>query len=131
MNFVTKPFMIAGAVLGLTGVVLGAMGAHALKPVLTPDQLASYETAVRFQLYHAFFLLIVALLPLVVAAPRLLKWAGWLACAGSLCFSGSIYLITLTPVRGAFVFVTPLGGLLLMAAWTCVVFAAFSAPTKQ
>ncbi|TAE47461.1 MAG: DUF423 domain-containing protein [Bacteroidetes bacterium] len=103
-----------GALLGLTGVTLGALGAHALKNTLSPDQLGSFETAVRFQMYHAFFLLFLGIAYLH-SQHRLLRTSIWLTLAGVLLFSGSIYLLVLTPLRPGFV--TPLGGLVLIAAW--------------
>lgn len=105
----------AAALLGLTGVIAGAMGAHALEASLTADQLDAYETAVRFQMYHAFLLLGLALLWRGVGPAPSLRLAGWTALAGTLLFSGSIYLLVLTPLKPGLV--TPLGGLVLILAW--------------
>ncbi|MDX2287067.1 MAG: DUF423 domain-containing protein [Bacteroidia bacterium] len=111
-----------GAILGLTGVIAGALGSHALENSLSPDQLDAFETAVRFQLFHALLLLILGLW-LERRPDGLLRASVWLTVAGVLAFSGSIYLLTLTPLRPGLV--TPLGGLLLMAAWACLIAAAF------
>lgn len=105
---------IAGAFLGLTGVIAGAMGAHALEKVLDPSQMDSFETAVRFQMYHALFLIILASVQERIRSTAL-KWVTILTIAGTLLFSGSIYLLVLTPVKVGII--TPIGGVVLIAAW--------------
>lgn len=105
---------------GATGVVLGALGAHALKAVLSDHQLASFEVGVRYQMYHAFFLLIIALLQNQV--PKLnLTIVRNLTILGIFCFSFSIYFLALQDAMGiALPFlgpVTPVGGLFLISAW--------------
>ena len=108
---------LLGSVLGLTAVILGAMGAHLLKSRLNPEQLVSFETAVRFQMYHAFFLLLMGLLYLR-SQHRLLRAAIWLALAGVVMFSGSIYVLIFTPLPVGPV--TPAGGLLMITAWAAL-----------
>lgn len=112
-----------GAVLALVGVALGAFGAHGLRSVLSAQDLATFETGVRYQMYHALALLAVA-----GAAAR---WpgstaplAGWLFVAGILVFSGSLYTLVLSGQRwlGA---VTPLGGLAFLAGWALLAWAAY------
>lgn len=105
---------IAGAFLGLTGVIAGAMGAHALEKVLDLSQMDSFETAVRFQMYHALFLIILASVQERIRSTAL-KWVTILTIAGTLLFSGSIYLLVLTPVKVGII--TPIGGVVLIAAW--------------
>lgn len=105
---------IAGAFLGLTGVIAGAMGAHALEKVLDPSQMDSFETAVRFQMYHALFLIILASVQERIRSTAL-KWVTILTIAGTLLFSGSIYLLVLTPIKVGII--TPIGGVVLIAAW--------------
>lgn len=105
---------IAGAFLGLTGVIAGAMGAHALEKVLDSSQMDSFETAVRFQMYHALFLIILASVQERIRSSAL-KWVTILTIAGTLLFSGSIYLLVLTPVKVGII--TPIGGVVLIAAW--------------
>jgi uncharacterized membrane protein YgdD (TMEM256/DUF423 family) len=116
-----RVFALIGAVLGFTGVAAGAFGAHALRARLTAADLAIFETAARYQMYHALALLGVAW---VVG-----RWpgaaatmAGWLFLAGTVVFSGSLYLLVLTGARwmGA---VTPLGGLALLAGWLALAWA--------
>ena len=111
-----KKILLAGAVLGATGVMLGAMGAHALKEVLSESSLESFNTGVRYQMYHAIFLIALGALNL-----EKMKYIYWFALTGTLFFSLSIYLLNLGPVYGMNMRflgpVTPLGGLMLITAW--------------
>jgi uncharacterized membrane protein YgdD (TMEM256/DUF423 family) len=104
------------------GVAAGAFGAHALRARLAPDLLAVFETAARYQMYHALALLAVAWAGGRWPGP-LLAWAGWLFVAGTLLFSGSLYALALSGVRwlGA---ITPLGGVCFLAGWLCLALAA-------
>ncbi len=115
-------FLMAAAVLGFLGVALGAFGAHALKERMTTEALARFETAVRYQFYHAFALLAVSLLsrvwPELNFAP-----AGWAFLSGVVVFSGTLYLIDLTGIR-MFGAVTPVGGVLLLAGWVMLLWEA-------
>ena len=99
-----------GAALAGLAVVLGAFGVHSLAPMLSSQRMNVWETAVRFQMYHALGLLLIG------ALPRSSRLAGLLLLVGSIVFSGSLYLLVLTGVQwlGA---VTPLGGLLQIAGW--------------
>ena len=120
-----RVFFALGALSAFIGVATGAFGAHALKARLTPDMLAVFEVGVRYQMYHALALLACAWAmtkwpgPLVIAA-------GWLFVAGTVVFSGSLYVLSLSGVRwlGA---VTPIGGLALLAGWLCLATAALRA----
>ena len=111
-----KWLMVAGF-FGFSGVGLGAFAAHSLKNLLTPEQLAVFQTGVQYQLWHALALLIVALW-LSRDASRWLRAAAWCFALGTPLFSGSLYLLTLAGWRVGLV--TPLGGLLLMAGWSCL-----------
>jgi uncharacterized membrane protein YgdD (TMEM256/DUF423 family) len=120
-----RVFFGLGALSALVSVAAGAFGAHALRERLAPDMLAVFETGARYQMYHALGLLAVAW-----AAGR---WpgsatvaAGWLFVAGTVLFSGSLYLLTLTGQRwlGA---ITPLGGLAFIAGWAALAWAALRA----
>ena len=108
-------FAAAGAVSAAVAVAAGAFGAHALKSRLSPDLLAVFETGARYQMYHALALLAVAWALTRWPTPHV-RAAGWLFVAGTVCFSGSLYLLSLTGAHwlGA---VTPLGGLLFIAGW--------------
>ncbi len=117
----------AGA-LGATGVVLGALGAHALKGRLAAAGMAdAWQTAVIFQLVHASALLGFAgwLRPMATPPGRCAAWAIRLWILGTLLFSGSIYWLALGGGRGAGP-LTPLGGLALIAAWILAAVAAFA-----
>jgi uncharacterized membrane protein YgdD (TMEM256/DUF423 family) len=106
--------MRLGAGFMFLAVGLGAFGAHALKTRLTPEMLAIFETGVRYQVYHALALLL-------LAALRGPGKAGWCFAAGIALFSGSLYLLALTGVKkwGA---ITPIGGLLFLIGWLIVLF---------
>jgi uncharacterized membrane protein YgdD (TMEM256/DUF423 family) len=108
---------VAGLLLA-TGIVAGALAAHALKAVLQAAQLESLHTAVNYQLFNALGLLVVGVLlreaPAVAA--KGLSWVAVLLIAGIVCFSGSIYALLAGGPRWLGP-VTPLGGVLLIAAW--------------
>jgi uncharacterized membrane protein YgdD (TMEM256/DUF423 family) len=114
-----RTFLLIGAVLGFLGVAFGAFGAHALKNRLSPELLAVFETGVRYQMYHAFAVLIVAAAIGHIGNARLLVIAGWLFFAGVLLFSGSLYALALTGV-GILGAITPLGGVLFLIGWACL-----------
>jgi uncharacterized membrane protein YgdD (TMEM256/DUF423 family) len=114
-----RTFLLIGAVLGFLGVAFGAFGAHALKNRLSPELLAVFETGVRYQMYHAFAVLIVAAAIGHIGNARLLVIAGWLFFAGILLFSGSLYALALTGV-GILGAITPLGGVLFLIGWACL-----------
>ncbi len=120
-------FGTLGALFAALAVAAGAFGAHALRARLAPDMLAVFETAARYQMYHALALLAVALFlgRTAAAIPDLwASWAGWLFAAGIVLFSGSLYALALTGVRilGA---ITPLGGVAFIAGWACLLVAAW------
>ena len=114
-----RKIILTGTFLGITAIVLGAFGAHALKQILTAEQLITFETGVKYQMYHALFLLFIGTMNLVAETTK--KTILWLVSAGVLFFSGSIYLLSTATVTGLSVKflgpVTPLGGMLLIAAW--------------
>jgi uncharacterized membrane protein YgdD (TMEM256/DUF423 family) len=116
-----RTFFGLGAVSALVAVAAGAFGAHALRARLTPEYLAVFETAARYQMYHALGLLAVAWA--VTRWPAsLAAWAGWLFVAGTVLFSGTLYGLALTGARwlGA---ITPLGGVAFLAGWICLALA--------
>ena len=110
------------AFMGMTAIILGAFGAHALKKQLSIDQLASFETGVKYQIYHALFLLFVGMNTLMTEKAK--KIVLRLVVFGIIFFSGSIYLLTTQPISGIdFKFIgiiTPIGGALLILAWSLV-----------
>ncbi len=118
-----RTFALIGSLLAMVAVIFGAFGAHALRGRLSPEDLITFETGVRYQMYHALALLAVAW-----AASR---WpsgattaAGWLFVLGIVVFSGSLYVLVLTGQRwlGA---VTPLGGLAMIGGWASLAWAIF------
>ena len=115
-------FFALGALSALVAVAAGAFGAHALRNRLVPDMQGVFEVGARYHMYHA--------LALLAAAWAVGRWpggpavaAGWLFVAGTLIFSGSLYLLALTGQRwlGA---ITPLGGLAFILGWAALAWAA-------
>ena len=119
----TRTFVICASLLALSAVALGAFGAHALASRLEPKALATFEVAVRYQMYHALALLALAWVQERWPG-RLVRAAGWLFVAGTVVFSGSLYLVVLLGV-GAFGAITPLGGAALLAGWACLLAGAW------
>ena len=121
-----RKIILTAAFFGILSIILGAFGAHALKEILSPEQLNSFETGVRYQMYHAFFLFFVA--SRKELSLKVVNVIYNLVLAGVLFFSGSIYLLTTKNVTNIdfkiIGFVTPIGGLLLIFAWL-VLFATF------
>jgi uncharacterized membrane protein YgdD (TMEM256/DUF423 family) len=114
-----KLFITLASLSGLTAVMLGAFGAHALRDRLDDYSRGVFETAVQYHFYHSLALLAVGLLAVSQPQTAMLKSSGWLFFIGILIFSGSLYLLSITGVRwlGA---ITPLGGLAFIAGWGCL-----------
>ena len=119
-----KKLLTTAAVFGMIGIVLGAFGAHALKKVLAMEQLVTFETGVRYQMYHALFLLFVGLNTTLSEKSKMYIY--YFTLFGVLFFSGSIYLLaTNSLTRFDFKtigFITPIGGLFLILAWAVLLF---------
>ena len=116
-------FAALGAASGFVGVAAGAFGAHGLKARLTPELLAVFDTAARYQMIHALALLAVAWA--IGRWPgRAAVASGWCFVAGTLIFSGSLYLLALTGVRGLGA-ITPVGGVLFLLGWLLLALAAW------
>ena len=118
-----RTFLLIGSVFGFLGVAFGAFGAHALRSRLSSDMLAVFETGVRYQMYHAVAILIVAAAIGRLGPVPLLAAAGWIFAAGIVLFSGSLYALTLTGV-GTLGAITPIGGLLFLAGWAVLAWFA-------
>lgn len=120
--------MVAAGLLGLTGVALGALGAHALKvTLLARGTMAAWETGARYHLFHAVATLAVAVWlrhGTAAGGAGAMLWAARLWCAGTVLFSGSLYWLALGGPRWLGP-VTPFGGLALMIGWLLVALAAF------
>lgn len=116
-----KQFLSIAAGLGALSVALGAFAAHKLKEIVSPEAAAVFETGVRYQFYHVFALLIVALLS-EKHANKYMVWAGNCFITGIILFSGSLYLITALKIAESAHLnivgpVTPIGGLFFIAGW--------------
>ena len=111
--------LLVGTFYGATSVILGAFGAHAFKNILPSEKLMSFETGVKYQMYHALFLLFLGLVPGISDGKR--KIIFYFVAFGVLLFSGSIYLLATTSMTAfnfdVIGFVTPIGGLLLIIGW--------------
>jgi uncharacterized membrane protein YgdD (TMEM256/DUF423 family) len=110
-----RVFLALGALSGFISVAAGAFGAHALKQRLAADLLVVFETGARYHMYHALALVLVGAL-LGRGDSRVLAWSGWLFLAGTVLFSGSLYALALSGVRGLGA-ITPLGGLAFLGGW--------------
>jgi uncharacterized membrane protein YgdD (TMEM256/DUF423 family) len=123
---VSRIFLAIAAVLGGLSVAAGAFGAHALRERLSERSLEIFETASRYQMYHALALVLVALLINREEFPQLtLVASGWSFIIGILIFSGSLYALSFTDMKvlGAF---APLGGVAFIAGWSALAIAAFN-----
>ncbi len=122
-----RGWLITGALLAALAVLTDAFAAHGLRAVLEPAQLATWQTAARYQFLHAFALLLVGAL-----APRLQgRWlwaAGVCFAVGILLFCGSLYVLALTRLRGLGM-LAPVGGLAFVAGWCCLAVSAWRAKT--
>ncbi|HEX2533987.1 MAG TPA: DUF423 domain-containing protein [Chitinophagaceae bacterium] len=122
-----KLFLTLGSLLAALGVVLGAFGAHKLKELVSPESVATYQTGVQYQMYHAFALLVVGILAGRTPS-SFLNYAGIFFLAGVVLFSGSLYLIvSLKAMNKAVVpgigILTPIGGLLFIVGWALLLLA--------
>ncbi|RYY25817.1 MAG: DUF423 domain-containing protein [Chitinophagaceae bacterium] len=122
-----KGFLITGSALAGLAVILGAFGAHGLKKFVPADAVSTFETGVRYQIYHCFALIIVGIL----AEKFNLAWmtyAGYAFLAGILLFSGSLYVLTALKATGTvgltgIGIITPFGGLFFVAGWIFMMIA--------
>lgn len=120
-----RTFFIIGSLLAGLAVVLGAFGAHGLKSMVSPELIDTWEKAVRYQMYHALAMLLLGwALSHWPEQARLWSLGGWFFLAGTVFFSGSLYLLVLSGIKwlGA---VTPLGGVAFAVGWLCLLVAAW------
>lgn len=117
-----RSLFIAGCISGFLSVAVGAFAAHLLKSRITPDLFEIFEVGVRYQFYHAFAILIAAIVWQWLGGAS--ETAGWLFVGGTVVFSGSLYLMSLTGMRwlGA---ITPIGGVMFLAGWAMLAIAAW------
>ena len=130
-----KGFLITASVLAALSVALGAFGAHALKKIVPPESVVTFETGVRYQFYHTFALFVVAIL-FQTFPGKWLTTAGWLFIAGIILFSGSLYALTLLKatnnvgLKGVGI-ITPFGGLFFIAGWICLLIGIISSHSSK
>ena len=114
-----KKLLIAGSILGLIAIVLGAFAAHGLEKVITKDAIETFQVGVRYQMYHALLLLFVGATTKIKAKSK--QWIFILTVLGVILFSGSIYGLATNELTGfdfkSLGFLTPIGGLLLILSW--------------
>ena len=118
-----KKAIIAGAAHGFLAVALGAFGAHALEDVLDEYSTGIWETAIQYQMFHASGLILIGILMSVLGASKQLTWASRFMHAGIYFFSGSLLVLALSGI-GVLGAITPIGGVLFLAAWALVIIAA-------
>jgi uncharacterized membrane protein YgdD (TMEM256/DUF423 family) len=124
----TSLFIFLGSLLAALAVGLGAMGAHALKAKLIPQQLETFHTAVQYQMIHAVGLVLVGLL--ILHGPnRLFDFAGWAMLVGILLFSGSLYAWLATGIR-FLVHIVPIGGMAFIVGWLLLAIGAWGLGNK-
>ena len=119
MFYMKRKILVAASLMGALSIILGAFGAHSLKNSLSESQLNAFEIGVRYQMYHALFLLFIAETGILSDSAK--KNIFWLVLIGVSFFSGSLYLLAIAEVVGISTKVigpvTPLGGVLLISAW--------------
>ncbi len=113
---------MAGALLAALSIVTGAMGAHSLREILSPQLMSAYQKAVDYHAYHALGLFVVAFLANLLPNSRYVRLSGWFMIAGIVLFSGSLYALSLTGI-GWLGAITPLGGLSFISAWILLLLA--------
>lgn len=118
--------LMCGTVAMLTGVVIGAFGAHGLRAQIAPALLATFHTGVEYHFYHGLGLLAIGLLALHRPGSRALRLAGWCFVAGIALFSGSLYLLALTGIRG-WGALAPIGGVAFILGWAVTAYAILRA----
>lgn len=129
MNTMTqsRPLLLCAAVSGFATVALGAFGAHGLRDLLSSDMLAVWQTAVQYQGLHSLAMLLTGLLANQWPDVRAIRPAGWLMLLGTLLFSGSLYLMAVSGIRGLGI-ITPFGGVAFLAGWATLAYAIYRLP---
>ncbi|SMO81452.1 DUF423 domain-containing protein [Solitalea koreensis] len=123
-----KTTLILVALSGMLAVALGAFGAHGLKNVLTPDQMAIWEKGIQYQFYHTFPMLVLAFYPKINIKGSFIR-AIWFFLAGILLFSGSLYIIAVKDLIGLsninyIGIITPIGGVSFILGWLSILWGA-------
>lgn len=119
-----KLFIVLGSLNALLGVALGAFGAHGLKARVSPELLTVWQTGVLYHLVHALALLLIGILCQLMPDVPLVRTSGWTLQLGILLFSGSLYVMVLTGMRGLGM-ITPLGGVAFLLGWLLLAVSAW------
>ena len=123
-----KSFIRAGSFFAMAAVILGAFGAHTLEQVIDPEQIATFETGVTYQFYHAFALLFLGLW-LYFRKTQMMEYAGWAFIIGIILFSGSLYMLSVREWLNLEMNwlgpITPLGGTFFIVGWAILLYASF------
>ncbi len=112
----SRLLIFCGALGAALSVILGAFGAHGLKSRLPPEILATFETGVQYQFYHALGVILIGIVVQFTKASAMVTAAGWLMLAGIVLFSGSLYAICFSGIRSLGM-ITPVGGMAFIVAW--------------
>lgn len=128
-----KKILFWAAILGALSIGLGAFGAHGLKKLVEPEQIAVFETGVKYQMYHALFLFFLGFQSVI--SEKLTRLIFYFTIIGVLFFSGSLYLLATNAVT-SFDFkivgpITPIGGLFLILSWLLVSYGIYKKPIKK
>ena len=121
--------LVMGACAALIGVAAGAFGAHGLRPILSEKMMTVFETGVRYHLVHALAMLIAGL-SAHWFSHRIFVWAGWSFLLGLLLFSGSLYTLALSDIRGLGI-LTPFGGLAFLIGWGFLAWGYWKVPPTR
>ncbi|MBO8172087.1 MAG: DUF423 domain-containing protein [Bacillaceae bacterium] len=119
-----KIFVFLGSINAFLAVALGAFGAHALESVLSPDMMEVYHTGTYYHMVHALALVLIGILSDRLQGSRLVARSGWLIFLGIILFSGSLYALSMTGVRGLGM-ITPFGGVSFLIGWILLAVSVF------
>lgn len=124
MSTSARTIIIASALFGFSAIALGAYGDHGLRGDINPETMRSFETAVRYQIFHAIAALAIGI-GLYSGAPKRLVWSAIIILCGTGLFAGSIYLKVIFGLEAA-IKATPAGGIILMAGWLSLIYTSLS-----
>ncbi len=127
-----RSLLIAGAFFGMIGIIIGAFAAHGLKPLLTAENMLTFETGVKYQMYSALFMLVLGGISMI--SEKVKKICFYLTSVGILFFSGSIYFLATNSLSSfdfrVIALVTPVGGTLLISAWIVLLISVIKLKKK-
>lgn len=125
----TQFYLFFGSINAGLSVALGAFGAHSLKKYITNELIETFNIGVEYHFYHSFGLFVIAFTFYLLPDSKLLKWSGRLMMTGILLFSFSLYVLSITGIRG-FGIITPFGGIAFVAAWILLAMAVIKSKIK-